>query len=320
MGSVAVLVVAAIAAVLVLHPGPAADGGPAAEVAAIGTNGPPCGTRRLATTTRYTHVIWVWMENHGYDSIVGSSEAPYINRLAHDCGLATNYHSIGHPSLPNYVAATSGLALPALTAFATDCIPSRACSTTAPSIFSQVPDWAAYEEAMPFDCHRTDAGGYAVRHNPPTYYVSPGGCAQKDVPYVRIASALGSNRRLPAFAFVTPNLTDDMHDGSIGQGDAWLAANLPAIFDSSVYRSGSVALFLTWDEGEGGSARDCATNTTDAGCHVATIVVSPTTRPGTRSGTLFNHYSLLGTTEQLLGVPRLGRAARARSMLGAFGL
>ncbi len=172
---------------------------------------------------------------------------------------------------------------------------------------------------MPSNCHQADAGGYAVRHNPPTYYTSPGGCAQKDVPYTRIAAALTS-RRLPAFSFVTPNLTDDMHDGTIGQGDAWLAANLPAIFDSSVYRSGSVALFLTWDEGAGGSASDCATNTTDSGCHVATIVVSPSTRPGTRSGTLFNHYSLLGTTEQLLGVPRLGQASRARSMLGPFGL
>ena len=315
----AVVVAGVVAAGLALAPGGAGTGG-TGEVAAapIGTTGPPCGTRRRAAT-HYTHVIWVWMENHAYESIVGSPAAPYINHLAQDCGLATNYHNIGHPSLPNYIAATSGLARPALTAFASDCNPSRACSTTARSIFNQVPNWAAYEETMPFNCHQTDAGGYAVRHNPPTYYASPGGCAQKDVPYTRIASALTS-RRLPAFSFVTPNLTDDMHDGTIGQGDAWLAANLPAIFDSSVYRSGSVVLFVTWDEGDGGSASDCATNATDPGCHVATIVVSPSTRPGTRSGTLFNHYSLLGTTEQLLRLPRLGQASRARSMVGPFGL
>ena len=39
----------------------------------------PCGT--LASTPTYTHVIWVWMENHSYDTIIGSSQAPYINSL-----------------------------------------------------------------------------------------------------------------------------------------------------------------------------------------------------------------------------------------------
>jgi hypothetical protein len=81
-----------------------------------------------------------------------------------------------------------------------------------------------------------------------------------------------------------------------------------------------VVLFLTWDEGEGGTATDCAMNRTDIGCHVATIVMSPSTVAGTQSGTLFNHYSLLGSTEQLLGVPPLGHAAGANSMLAAFSL
>jgi hypothetical protein len=92
------------------------------------------------------------------------------------------------------------------------------------------------------------------------------------------------------------------------------------LLNSSEYRSGHVVLFLTWGEGEGGTPTDCATNTTDIGCHVATIVVSPSTAAGTQSGTLFNHYSLLGSTEQLLGVPPLGQAAGANSMLAAFNL
>src|ERR1700757_4635591 len=66
----------------------------------------PCGTRAL-TSTNYTHVVWIWMENHSYQEIVGSPEAPYINTVAGQCGLATNYHNISHPSLPNYVAGTS---------------------------------------------------------------------------------------------------------------------------------------------------------------------------------------------------------------------
>jgi phosphatidylinositol-3-phosphatase len=79
-------------------------------------------------------------------------------------------------------------------------------------------------------------------------------------------------------------------------------------------------VFVTWDEGEGGSSNKCATNTTDVGCHVATIVVSPSTVPGTKSSKLFNHYSLLGTAEKLLMLPKLGQAATSKNMANAFNL
>ena len=77
---------------------------------------------------------------------------------------------------------------------------------------------------------------------------------------------------------------------------------------------------ITWDEGAGGSTNQCATNTTDVGCHVATLVISPSTSPGTWAGNLFNHWSLLGTTETLLKVPMLANAASAGSMIPDFNL
>jgi hypothetical protein len=98
---------------------------------------------------------------------------------------------------------------------------------------------------------------------------------------------------------------------------------MPRLLGSRAYKSGDTAVFITFDEGDDalGASNHCASNTTDAGCRVATIVISPYTRPGTRSGTLFNHYSLLRTTEQLLGVHQfLGEASHAKSMLLAFGL
>jgi phosphatidylinositol-3-phosphatase len=295
----------------------AACGGGASSVTRA--NGPnPCGTLPLSAT-KYTHVVWIWMENHSYGEIIGSSEAPYINALAGQCGLATNYHNISHPSLPNYIAATSGLPLAAMKRFTADCRPKRKCTTTGPSIFAQVPAWRAYEESMPKNCYRKNKGQFVVRHNPPPYYTTLGECSTKDVPYTQLALDL-AHHALPAFAFVTPNLTDDMHDGTVAQGDQWLQANLPAILGSSDYQGGSVVVFLTWDEGEGGSSDECATNTTDVGCHVATIVVSPSTAPGTQSSTLFNHFSLLATSEHLLGVGALGQAAGASSMLAAFNL
>src|SRR5262249_2709473 len=171
--------------------------------------------------------------------------------------------------------------------------------------------------SMPSTCDKSNSGEYAVRHNPPQYYTALTNCATNDVPYTQLAGDLANNT-LPAFSFITPNLIDDMHDGTVADGDTWLANNLPTIFGSAQYTSGTTAVIVTWDEGEGGSSNDCASNTTDVGCHVATIVVSPSTVPGTTSSTLFNHYSLLGTTEQLLGLPALGNAASFPTMISAF--
>ena len=301
---------------------PLLAGAPAA-VAAVARPAPtaaasgPCGVQ--ATAPGYQHVIWIWMENRSYNSVIGSSKAPYINSLATKCGLATNYHNVSHPSLPNYISATSGLGYRGIARFDGDCNPVPGCVTSAASIFGQGETWKAYEESMPANCHKANSGKYAVRHNPPPYFTGLRGCTTSDVRYPRLASDLSAGK-LPAFSFVTPNLIDDMHNSSVAEGDRWLAANLPTILTSPEYVSGSTAVFITWDEGEGGTATKCATNTTDVGCHVATIVISPSTKPGTRSAKLFNHYSLLRTAEQLLGLPLLGHAASSPSMAAAFGL
>jgi hypothetical protein len=278
----------------------------------------PCG-RASSRPASYSHVIWLWMENHSYEEIVGSSSAPYLTSLARACGLATNYHNITHPSLPNYIAATSGLGRPEVQPFQGDCDPSASCSTDVRSIFAQVPSWRAYEESMPTACDRQDSGDYAVHHNPPPYYNSLTDCARFDLPLTRLSSDLTTNS-LPAYSFITPNTCHDTHNCPVSVGDQWLASEVPQILSSPAYRAGHTVLFITWDEGEGGTASDCATNQSDVGCHVATVIVSPSTPAGRRSGQLFNHYSLLRTTEDLLGLSPLGQAAVASSMVKAFGL
>jgi hypothetical protein len=277
----------------------------------------PCG--RTAVPPTYKHVIWIWMENHSYDSIIGSPQAPYENGLAAACGLATNDHNITHPSLPNYIGATSGLPFSELTPFVTDCNPSAPCRTAVASVFSQAPSWKAYEESMPSNCDRHDSGNYAVRHNPPPYFTTLTGCSTNDVPYTALAGDLNDGN-LPAFSFVTPNLVHDTHNARVGVGDRWLKVHLPKIFASAAYKAGTTVVVLTWDEGEGGRSLHCTANTSDIGCHIATIVISPSTVPGTRSHTLFSHYSLLRTTEELLRLPLLGRAAAAKSMVSDFNL
>jgi hypothetical protein len=297
---------------------PVSQASPASPVAAASG---PCGT--ATAPHAYQHVIWIWMENHSLNEIIGNtSQAPYLNSLAAECGLATNYHNITHPSLPNYLAATSGIArhsLPVTTYL--DCGVSALCHMTASSIFGQGETWKAYQESMPSSCDRSNSGEYAVKHNPPPYYSSLSGCANRDVPYTQLATDLAGTT-LPAFSFITPNMINDMHDGTIAHGDAWLASHLPVILNSTPYKSGTTAVFITWDEGSGGRTfKECdETDVTNASCIVPTIVISPTTPAGTRSGTFFSHYSLLATTEQLLGLPRLASASSAPTMTAAFHL
>ena len=245
------------------------------------------------------HVVWILMENQDYSSIVGAGSAPYINRLANTYGLATHYSAISHPSLPNYIALTSG----SVQGISDDSDPSSH-PLHVPSIFSQLPGGASrsLEEGMPSSCAKGNSGEYAVRHNPETYYTNLGSdCSNYDVPF-------GSAPDLSArFTFVTPNLIDDMHDGTIADGNNFLKTYVPALMATPQYRAGSTAIFITWDENSGSS-----------GNQVPCIVISPYTH-GVKDRTPYTHYSLLRTTEQLLGLPFLGNAASAHSMVGKFG-
>jgi phosphatidylinositol-3-phosphatase len=297
------------------------SGSAAATPATTPSASHPCGTEARPATIK--HVIFIFLENHSYGAILGSSAAPYFNTLAKDCGIATNYHNITHPSLPNYIAATSGLSLTSLHKFISDCSPSGSCDTSVQSIFGQGESWKSYEETMPSGCDRTNSGNYAVRHNPAAYYTALHACSSDDVPYWHLASDLAHNA-LPAFSFITPNLIDDMHNGTVADGNSWMSKNLPAILNSAEYKNGSTVIFITFDEGSDvGSYADgenCATNTSDTSCHLPTFVISPSVKVGARNGTLFNHYSLLGTAEQLLHLSKLGLAAKYPTMVSAFNL
>ena len=250
------------------------------------------------------------MENHSYSEIIGSSSAPYLNSLANACGLATNYVAVTHPSLPNYIAATSGN-----TQGVADDNPPSSHPLSVASIFQQAGSAGSYQEDMPSNCALTSSGRYAVKHNPEAYYTNiRTACARDNVPMGTTTSgafltALNSGT-LPKFSFVTPNLCNDTHDCSIATGDSWLKSWVAKITASPAYTGGGTVLVITYDEDDGSASN-----------HIPTVVVSPYTRPGTKSSAAFNHYSLLRTTEQLLGITSfLGNAATAASMRSAFGL
>jgi phospholipase C len=167
---------------------------------------------------------------------------------------------------------------------------------------------------MPSPCALSDSGTYAVRHNPATYFTGiRTACGSWDVPMGSTSTgALASdlaNGRLPAFAFVTPNLCNDMHDCSVSTGDAWLQAWLPKLIGSPAYSRGRTAIVVTFDE-------DDLTGDN----LVSTIMVAPSVPAGTTSGQAFDHYSLLRTTEEMLGLGQIGNAVTASSMRSAFHL
>ncbi|MGN6378192.1 MAG: alkaline phosphatase family protein [Gaiellales bacterium] len=269
----------------------------------------PCGASRPVAIR---HLVVIVMENHSYGQIIG--HAPYIDRLAGACGLATHYHAISHPSLPNYLAMTSG----STWGISSDCSPAQ-CPVPRNSIFAQIGGrhmlWHVYAESIPSPCARQSSGEYAVKHNPAAYYTVGGvrsHCA------ARISRAGNPGRgplrtalygSMPAYSFVVPNLCDDMHDCPVSTGDAWLSAWIPAIVRSPAYQSRHTAIVITFDEDDGAASN-----------HVATLVVSPATPRGARSAQPFTHYSLLRTSEYLFGARFLGGAAHATGLSRAFRL
>jgi hypothetical protein len=244
-------------------------------------------------------VVWILLENVGY-SVVGSSSAPYLNSLAARCGLATNYLAISHPSLPNYVALTSGS-----THGITDDAEPAAHHLAGPSIFSELDgNWRSLVQSMPTACDHVTSGSYAARHNPAVYYVNLAAtCRSDDI-------ALTSPLDLSAsFTFITPNICDDMHSCPVATGDRWLSQVVPEIVASPEYRARSLVLFITFDENDGGPTN-----------RVPTYVIAPSVPRHLRVGVALTHYSLLRTTETLLGLPLLGAAKTATSMLSPFHL
>jgi hypothetical protein len=253
---------------------------------------------------RPAHIAVILMENEEYDSIIGSRSTPFINALARRYALDTAMYATRHPSLPNYLALTGGSTF----GIDSDCTD---CAVGATSLGDQLDhagiSWKAYMEDLPSPCFTgAGAGDYAKKHNPFAYYTrvtrDPERCA-RIVPLNRLSSD-ERTRALPRFIWITPNLCHDMHDCDASVGDRFLAALVPPLLRAL---GPNGLLFLTWDEG----SSDSGCCRLAAGGHIATIVAGPAARTGARMSTPTDDYSLLQTTEDLLGLPRLRGAACA---------
>jgi phospholipase C len=251
-------------------------------------------------------VFTIVMENHSQSQIFGNSDAPFINQLANQNAIAKGYHdSYVHPSEPNYIWMVSGENFGILNdndPGSGNHIDSK--SWLADQLEASGLTWKTYQESMGGPCQLSSHDTYAAKHNPFIYFddingwdgntMRPGQrCTDHVVDYSQFDTDLASGQ-LPKYAFITPNLQDDMHDGSIAQGDQWLAREVPKILGSKEFNDGG-ALFLLWDEGGGLIPGD----------DPPMIVISPHAKPGFVSTASYDESSYLKTVQNILGLQEL---------------
>jgi phosphatidylinositol-3-phosphatase len=249
-----------------------------------------------ATVPTPAHIVVVVEENRSQSNIIGNKSAPYINQLAANGAMMAQSFAEVHPSQPNYFALFAGSTL---------AVKDNTCPVnggTTPNLGSELLaagyTFVGFAESLP-------AVGSAA--------CSSGKYARKHVPWVSFTDIPGSHSlpfsafpapgnpqnyaSLPTVSFVIPNLDNDMHDGSIAQGDSWLYQNLSPY--ATWAKTNNSLLILTWDE-DNNTARN----------QIPTVFYGANVKPGTYSAPI-SHYNVLSTLEQMYGLPKLGYAARA---------
>jgi phosphatidylinositol-3-phosphatase len=220
------------------------------------------------------HIVVVIFENHSFNEIVDPKRAPFIFSLATGGALFTNSFAVAHPSQPNYFALFSG---------STHGIrDNENHMVDGPTLASALE--AAHKNFIGF----VEAGS-PRKHNPWESFTD--------------TQALGRDldefpsdfSHLPTVSFIIPNQTNDMHDGSVPDGDAWLKFHLAAYADWT--KTHNSLLIVTFDEDDN-----------DAENHIPTIIYGSGVRPG-RYDERITHYSVLSTLLGMYGLPFFAKAA-----------
>ena len=265
------------------------------------------------------HVFLVMLENHSFGQVIGNPSMPYLNSLATAHSLAADYFADAHPSIPNYFMLTTGN----IETFDDGFNGTITDDNIVRALTGAGKTWKAYLENLPSVGYTgPNAGTYLKRHNPFAYLSdvvnSPAQVANM-VPFTQLSTDLNAGA-LPNFVYVLPNSQHDAHDcpggGSscsddqeLAAADAWLQANIDPVINSPKF--GNSVLIITFDE-------SVATDFTNGGGQVATILVGPHVKTGFRSSTMYQHQSLLRTMLQLLNVSDLPGASAVAPSMGEF--
>ena len=245
---------------------------------------------------RPDHIVIVIEENKSFAQIIGSPAAPYINELSRRGALFTQSYGVSHPSQPNYLALFSG----STHGVVSDTCPQELSGDNlASALLEKGMSFASYAESMPqagFEGCAHDS--YMRKHNPVANWKS---LAALNQPFSAFPQDYS---KLPTLALVIPDQRNDMHDGSIAQGDAWLAKNLESYAQWAMTHNS--LLIVTWDEDDG-----------TAGNRIATMFIGPMIKAGS-SAQRINHYNILRTIEEMMRLTYLGESAKAESISGVW--
>lgn len=301
--------------------------------------GSPATASSSGSVPRYSHVFLIILENNGYNQIIGNGYAPAINALAHDYGLATNYHGVADPSEPNYVAMLGGSSFN-ITSDNPYWFPGN--TVNASNLMSQIQSanqtWRGYFQGMPYEgyrgyCYPDKCNGipdadtqYVSKHNGIVNFAdmqTPAEFANL-YPLGQLTSDL-TNSTVANFSYIVPDECHDMHgappwcvdsgnagtlqeDWLISSGDQFVHDTVDQITGSSLWHTGNDAIVVTFDEGNVAPAP------------VATIVVTNHGPRAITDGTFYTHYSLLHSLEQAFGVGCLLGSCNAKPMGPLFAI
>jgi hypothetical protein len=235
-------------------------------------------------------VFLIVMENKSAQEALAG---PFTASLAAKYGVANNYHAVAHPSVPNYLALTSGSTW-GIRDDSYHVLPRQDLGT---QLTKAGVTWRAYMEGLGDGGCLNSPVPYDPGHNPFAYY--GGACPSNVVPVTSLSGDLAG--KTPRFSWITPDMCHDTHNCPVAAGDEWLRQAVGDITNSAAWKDRGV-LFIVWDEDDGSASN-----------HVLTLVLASGVGHRT-SDAAYTHYSLLATIEDLLGVGRLGQAAQARAM------
>jgi hypothetical protein len=281
-----------------------------------------------------SHVFLIMEENTSLSTLQASltaNAAPNFEMLRAKYATGSDYHGVTHPSLPNYIALTSG----SDQGVACDCSPvsgmgvcttsncnlvsgSCSCAQQVNSIADQLETanktWTAFGEGMGTPCNLTDdtTTNYAVRHVPFLYYDNIQSDAARCAAHVVDYSTFDVTSA-PEFTYIAPNLIDDMHNpfpatqGNITAGDTWIGPVVAGIMASDAYKNGGL-IVIAWDE-------DDDSGIIDKDAPIPIFVISPYAKSGGYvSAATMDHYSLLATFQDGFNLPRLANSGIPRAL------
>lgn len=253
---------------------------------------PPRVVLAAATLPTPAHVVIVVEENRSQANIIGNKSAPFINALAAGGAMMAQSFAETHPSEPNYLALFAGDTL----GITKDTCPVNGGNlpNLGTELLSAGYTFTGFAEGLPTTGSTVcSAGKYARKHVPWANFsnIPPA----SSLPFSTFPA--GDFAKLPTVSFVIPDNDNNMHDGSIPQGDAWLNHQLSGYANWA--RVNNSLLIVTWDEDDGGSRNQ-----------IPTVFYGAHVQPGTYNEQI-SHYNVLATLEEMYGLPKTGNAASA---------